>query len=131
MNDPIWLTLLEVEFIHKSSIQKTGGSHGIRDAGLLDSALARPKNLHAYGENDVFQLAASYAESIARNHPFVDGNKRTAFASAGIFLRHNGNDLQPSTGDNHADMMENLAQGKITRQEAALHLKSHSIALRT
>jgi len=126
MNDPNWLTLRVVEYIHDTSIQKTGGSHDIRDAGLLESALARPKNLHAYGESDIFQLAASYAESIARNHPFVDGNKRTGFASAGMFLRYNGYDLRPGTGNNHADMIENLAQGKITKEEAGQYFKDHA-----
>jgi len=129
MSDPKWLSREEVERIYTKIIDATGGSHGLRDAGLLESALARPQNLHAYGENDVFQLAAAYAEGLARNHAFVDGNKRIAFQSAHFFLGRNGQALQPSKGDEHSDMIEKLAQGKISREDAAQYFKdnSHSI----
>ncbi len=126
MSELQWLDLHTVLFIHVSAIQQAGGSQGVRDAGLLESALARPKSLHTYGESDFFQLAASYAQSIARNHPFVDGNKRTAFESASIFLLDNGRDLQQIKDNNHVEMMENLAQGKITKEEAGEYLKDHS-----
>ncbi|MBL4852483.1 MAG: type II toxin-antitoxin system death-on-curing family toxin [Gammaproteobacteria bacterium] len=129
MNEPRWLTLQEVKIIHDKSIQQAGGSHGVRDTGLLESALDRPRNLHAYGEKNVFQLAASYAESFSANQPFVDGNKRTSFASADLFLYLNGHDLQPEQDNNHSDMMVNLAQGKITREEAGQYLKEHSRSL--
>ena len=79
MTQPKWVTLQLVEFIHEGVIEVGGGSHGLRDAALLESALSRPQNQHAYGETDTFQLAASYAGGISRNHAFVDGNKRTAF----------------------------------------------------
>ena len=75
-----------------------GGAHGLRDAALLESALARPKNQHGYGEKDTFQLAASYAEGISRNHAFVDGNKRTAFYVAADFLEQHGYQLQTGEG---------------------------------
>ena len=86
MSAPVWLSKAEILYIHEKAIDAAGGSHGLRDESLLESALARPQNLHTYGEDDRFQLAASYAEGIARNHAFVDGNKRTAFQSADVFL---------------------------------------------
>ena len=103
-----------------------GGAHGLRDPALLDSALARPQNLRAYGEEDTFQLAASYAEAISRNHPFMDGNKRTAFATADIFLAENGYHLDRAKGHEHAALLEKLGQGQITREDAAEHLREHS-----
>lgn len=128
MDEPVWLDRKRVEFIHQQSIEMAGGSQGLRDSGLLDSALARPRNLHAYGEKDIFQLAASHAEALSQNHPFVDGNKRAAFVAADTFLFQNGYDLQPSKGDDHADMIESLAQSKITREQAANYLKDCSRA---
>jgi len=111
-------------------IEIGGGSHGLRDASLLESALARPQNQHAYGETDTFQLAASYAEGISRNHAFVDGNKRTAFYVASDFLEQNGYELQVTKGHEHADMMVLLGQGKISRKEAAAHLREYSNVLK-
>jgi death-on-curing protein len=70
-----------------------GGSPGLRDRGLLESALAAPRNLRLYGDPDIFDLAAQYAHAMTRNHPFVDGNKRVAFAAAGVFLELNGHRL--------------------------------------
>ncbi len=129
MSDPIWLNRETVEFIHQQSIELTGGSHGLRDANLLESALARPRNLHAYGEQDIFQLAASYAEGLSRNHAFVDGNKRVAFQAADTFLDKNGYELLPSKGDQHADMIEGLAQGHVSREAAAQHFKDNCRAI--
>ncbi len=126
MSCPQWLDLHSVLFIHASAIDQAGGTQGVRDVGLLESALARPKNLYAYGENDIFQLAAIYAQGIARYHPFIDGNKRTAFAAASIFLMDNGQDLRPIKNNNHVDMMERLAQGKTARKDAGQYFKSHS-----
>jgi death-on-curing protein len=126
MSEPKWLTRAEVERIHDKVIEVGGGSDGLRDASLLESALARPKNHHAYGENDRFQLAASYAESISRNHAFVDGNKRTAWTAAEVFLRKHGKAIKSREDDQHAEMMENLGQGKITREQAAEYLRENS-----
>lgn len=112
--------------MHEGVIDLGGGAHGLRDTSLLESALARPQNLYAYGEQEIFQLAASYAEGIARNHPFVDGNKRTAFQTAYQFLKDNNYQLQAAEGVEHADMMEKLGQGQITREQAAHHLRIHS-----
>jgi len=126
MSEPRWLSHEDVEIIHEGVIEVGGGSHGLRDGNLLESALARPQNLHAYGENDTFQLAASYAEGIARNHAFVDGNKRTAFQASYQFLKDNGHQLDQAKGHEHAEMMEKLGQGQITREDAAEHLREHS-----
>lgn len=130
MNDPKWISRDTVEVIHETMIDIGGGSRGLRDATLLESALARPQNQQAYGERDLFALAASYAEAIARNHPFVDGNKRTAFATADLFLAENGYSLDQAKGQEHAEMMEQLGQGKISREDAAQHLREHSRPLR-
>ncbi len=99
------------------------------DARLLESALARPMNQHVYGDADNFQLAASYAEGIARNHAFVDGNKRTAFAVADFFLRRNGYAIRTRDDDGHVNMMEAFAQGIITREQAADYLRENSSEL--
>lgn len=76
--------------LHAESLAVHGGANGVRDMGLLESALARPQNLHAYGEGDAAALAAAYAFGIIRNHPFVDGNKRIGFVTAAVFLEANG-----------------------------------------
>lgn len=93
MSEPLWLSRQAIEIIHDEQLAEHGGAAGIRDAGLLESALARPQNLFAYGEGDTGALAAAYAAGIARNHPFVDGNKRTGFLAAYTFLGVNGLDL--------------------------------------
>jgi len=126
MTEPKWVTRQQVEFIHEAVIEMAGGAQGLRDAALLESALARPQNQYAYGETDTFQLAASYAEAISRNHAFVDGNKRTAFYVAVDFLEQNGFQLQAAKDVEHAEMMEQLGQGKITRVQAAAHLREYS-----
>lgn len=126
MSEPQWISGEDVQEIHEVMIEIGGGSYGLRDAALLESAIARPLNLHAYGEDDVFQLAAGYAEGIARNHPFVDGNKRTAFAAADLFLALNGFNLEQAQEHEHVEMMEHLGQGKVTREEAARYFSEHS-----
>ena len=90
MSEPIWLGIDLVLDIHSEQLALFGGADGLRARGLLESALSRPVNKHAYGETDLAALAASYAFGIARNHPFVDGNKRVAFASFLVFLGLNG-----------------------------------------
>ena len=129
MSEPKWMTRADVEAIHEGVIEVGGGAHGLRDPALLESALARPQNLHAYGENDHFQLAASYAEGISRNHAFVDGNKRTAFQTAHQFLKDNGHQLDQAKGHEHAEMMEQLGQGQISREDATDHFREHSRSL--
>lgn len=87
---PKWLRREAVFILHDESLADHGGAAGVRDEGLFDSALARPENLFAYGTPDMFDLAAAYAFGIVRNHPFVDGNKRTGFLAAAVFLEING-----------------------------------------
>ena len=89
MTEPEWLELGIVLDFHAEQLALFGGPEGIRDLGLLESALARPQNKFMYGENDLAALAAAYGFGIARNHPFVDGNKRTALASMIVFLNLN------------------------------------------
>jgi death-on-curing protein len=86
MTEPRWLELSIVIDVHSEQLALFGGPEGVRDIALLESALARPMNKFAYGETDLAALAAAYAFGIARNHPFVDGNKRAAFASIIVFL---------------------------------------------
>ncbi|MGH6770635.1 MAG: type II toxin-antitoxin system death-on-curing family toxin [Xanthobacteraceae bacterium] len=93
MTEPRWLDLNIVIDFHAEQLALFGGPDGIRDIGLLESALARPQNKFAYGESDLAALAAAYGFGIARNHPFVDGNKRTALASMLVFLNLNKLDL--------------------------------------
>ena len=89
MTEPEWLELGIVLDFHAEQLALFGGPEGIRDLGLLESALARPQNKFMYGENDLAALAAAYGFGIARNHPFIDGNKRTALASMIVFLNLN------------------------------------------
>ncbi|AMJ61274.1 type II toxin-antitoxin system death-on-curing family toxin [Bosea sp. PAMC 26642] len=90
MSEPTWLLTKAVIDIHTEQLAQFGGPDGVRDIGLLESALARPINRHAYGETDLAALAASYAFGIARNHPFIDGNKRVALLAMVTFLGLNG-----------------------------------------
>lgn len=86
----VWLSRELILAIHDEQLAEHGGSTGLRDAGLLDSALARPLNRAGYGDPDIAELAAVYALAIAQSHPFLDGNKRTAFVALELFLRLNG-----------------------------------------
>ena len=126
MIPPKWPNRLDVETVHKFMIDIGGGSYGLRDAALLESALGRPKNLFAYGETDIFILAACFAEGIARNHPFVDGNKRTALLTADLFLADNGVHLNRASDHEYVEMMEKLGQGLLSREEAAHCLRSNA-----
>jgi death-on-curing protein len=94
MTEPRWLELGIVLDFHAEQLALFGGADGMRDLGLLESALARPQNKYSYGETDLAVLAAAYGFGIARNHPFVDGNKRTALASMIVFLNLNRLDLE-------------------------------------
>ncbi len=124
MSEPAWLELQEVLLIHQKMIDHFGGSHGIRDEGLLQSALMRPKNLYFYESGSIFDCAAVYAEGIAQNHPFIDGNKRTAFTTADLFLRENGFFLRPQEGTNHEDIIVALANKQINYEELASYFET-------
>lgn len=98
--EPRWLSKAALIVLHDRSLGLHGGAPGIRDEGLLECALARPLNLHAYeGVSDICSLAAQYLVALASNHPFVDGNKRAAFLAAGLFLRRNGLRLTADQAD--------------------------------
>jgi death-on-curing protein len=94
-----WVDKRLLLVLHDESLAMHGGLSGIRDEGLLDSALARPEHLAVYGEPDIAALAASYGVGLAKNHPFVDGNKRAAFLAVGLFLMVNGRRLTASQVD--------------------------------
>ncbi len=112
MNEPVWILRQVVESLHESLLVEHGGAAGLRDEGLLESALARPRQIFAYAEPDLAELAAAYAAGIVRNHPFVDGNKRTGFMTAYIFLARNGLRLTAPEAEAAQAVLE-LAAGTI------------------
>lgn len=112
MNEPVWLDAAEVIDMHAEQLAMFGGPAGVRDPGLLKSALGRPVNKWTYGETDLAVLAAAYGYGLARNHAFVDGNKRIAFMTMMIFLRINGVRISPSQPQATAIMLE-LAAGSV------------------
>ena len=117
MSDWIWIARSVVLALHDEQIAEHGGGASLRDEGLLDSALARPLNAAAYGNPDVAALAAAYAFGIAKNHAFVDGNKRTAAVGMELFLDLNGHEL---TADDGALALTILALADGSLDEAAL-----------
>ena len=127
----IWLDSADVAAHHAEQIVEHGGSAGIRDHGLLESALARPRNQAAYGEPTAFDLAAAYAFGIAKNHPFVDGNKRVALVAGVTFLELNGWRFAAAEEDAAVAFLD-LASGKLTEREFSrwLEANSHKSALR-
>lgn len=124
MTEPHWVSAEFIHIAHNELINLFGGSAGVRDQGLLDSALARPQNLAAYGDPSVADLAAAYAYGIASNHPFVDGNKRTAFAAAHVFLKLNGWELRAPQAE-ATIMIRDLAAGDIDEATLAAWIGAH------
>ena len=118
MTEPIWLTSKDVIGLHDEQLAIFGGPPGLRDAGMLESAIGRPRNKWSYGETDLAALAAAYGFGIARNHPFVDGNKRAAFAAVIVFLRINGVAFSPPPELTTA-AMQSLAAGEIDEDNFA------------
>ena len=127
MKSPIWVLPSVIAAVHDAQLAEHGGAEGMRDAGLLASALARPRNLHAYGESDVCRLAAAYASGIVRNHPLFNGNKSTAFLAAYVFLGLNGLDLAADEVEAAAAMLR-LASGDIEEEAFADWLRKHARA---
>lgn len=125
MKNWIWLDVTDVTAYHAEQIAEHGGSEGLRDRGLLESALARPLNLAAYGKPTVFELAAAYAFGIAKNHSFVDGNKRLAFVASVTFLELNGWKFV-ATEEDAAIAFLGLAGGKVTEQDLSRWLEARS-----
>ena len=122
----VWLSRQFVLAIHYEQLAEHGGALGVRDDGLLDSALARPLNRAGYGEPDTAELAALYAIAIARNPPFVDGNKRTAFAALVTFLDLNGLSFTPAEVDATLTMLK-LAAGEISDDEFTEWVRANAI----
>ena len=122
----IWIERPLAIAIHERQLAEHGGASGVRDDGLLDSALARPQQSHAYGDPppDLADLAASLAFGLARNHPFIDGNKRTAHVCYRVFLALNGADLVASDEDKYVRMI-GLAEGSLSEAEFASWLREH------
>lgn len=122
----IWIEAALAHALHDRQVAEHGGSSGVRDERLLESALARPQQLHAYGDPvpDLADLAASLAFGIAKNHPFVDGNKRTAYVSCETFLLLNDAELEASVEDKYIAIL-GLAEGKLKEKEFAAWLRAH------
>jgi death-on-curing protein len=120
----VWIEKALALAIHDRQIAEHGGSAGVRDEGLLESALGRPRQLHAYGdpEPDLADLAASLASGLARNHPFVDGNKRTAHVAYRTFLVLNGVELAATDEEKFLTMLA-LAEGKLGERDFAAWLR--------
>jgi death-on-curing protein len=126
MNDPWrWVSRQALELLHDESIAEHGGAAGIRDEGLLESALARPLNQAAYGSPDVATPAASYGVGLAKNHPFVDGNKRAAFLAVGLFLALNGQRLVATQAEATVAMLD-VAAGTLDEAAFAAWLREHT-----
>lgn len=124
MADWIWVQPVVALATHQEQLRDHSGPQGIRDANLLESALVRPQNLASYGEPDAAALAASYAFGIARNHPFVDGNKRTAAVISETFLNINGYSLGASDPELVA-AIETLAAGELPEDDLAAWFREH------
>jgi len=125
MTDPRWVDKRSFLLLHDEDLAEHGGLPGLRDEGLLDSALARPLNLVAYGEPTMSELAAAYAFGIARNHPFADGNKRAALLSVGLFLGINGVSFRPDKVEATRVFLA-LAADDITEDELAAWIDRNS-----
>ena len=119
-----WLNSALLLAIHDEQLAEHGGASGLRDEGLFESALARPLQVVAYGEPDVADLAAAYAYGLARNHAFIDGNKRTAFVALEAFLNFNGNELQADDVDCVLTMLA-VAAGNIDETSLAEWIRQH------
>jgi death-on-curing protein len=122
---PVWVLREVVSLLHEQSLAEFGGSAGIRDEGLLDSALNRPQNLFAYGKPTLAELAAAYAFGLIKNHPFVDGNKRAGFIVAVTFLELNGLEFNATEVDAAIRTLA-LAAGEMTEKAYASWLKENS-----
>ena len=125
MQEPGWVSKRSVLALHQRQIAEFGGLNGIRDGGLLDSALGRAQNKLYYGEtNDMAALAAAYAYGLATNHPFLDGNKRTALVVSFLFLAKNGWGLMSTEAENY-DVIYRLAAGELAEEDLAAWFRAH------
>ena len=122
-----WIDPAVLLAVHDEQLAEHGGAAGTRDAGLFESALARPRNLSLYGQPDAADLAAAYGYGIARNHPFIDGNKRTAFVAVEVFLTLNGHELTASDSESVLTMLA-VAAGTMDEAAFAQWLRLHTQA---
>jgi death on curing protein len=127
VEEPLWLDRAIVEALHAAQIREHGGHPGIRDEGLLESALARPMNLWSYdGSVDLAGLAAEYGYGVAKNHAFLDGNKRMGFVAANVFLLLNGVEIDAPEPE-AVDVMLGVANGSIGRDEFAAWIRARIV----
>lgn len=127
MKEPVWLIRPVVEAMHAEQVREHGGKLGVRDPGLLDSTLARPRNSWAYDPHvDLAALAAEYAFGFAKNHPFVDGNKRIAFVATNVFLLLNGYEIEAAEPE-VIEAMLRLAEGRMSRPKFAEWIREHFV----
>ncbi len=124
MSEPRWLSLNEANAAHEKQLRRFGGPSGLRDAGALESALARPMNKFHFGETDLAKLAAAYAFGLARNHPYVDGNKRVAFVAMVTFLRKNNIRFAPQPAQATAIILA-LAAGEVSEDSLARWIRDN------
>lgn len=122
--EPVWVSRTLVEAIQQAQVREHGGKPGIRDERLLESALGRARNKRSYGESDMAVLAAAYAFGLAKNHAFMDGNKRVAFQAMFVFLGLNGFDLDAPEPE-VVDVMTRLASGRLTEAALADWVRAH------
>ena len=123
-----WIKIDRVLAMHSRQIAEHGGGDGVRDIGLLESALARPQNIAVYEpEADISRLAASYAFGIINNHPFIDGNKRTGYIVMELYLLKNGFQLIATPADKYITILK-LAEGNLTEDDLAAWLREHVTA---
>jgi death-on-curing protein len=123
----VWIDIAVLRAAHDEQLAEHGGGAGTREEGLLDSAVARARNQAAYGEPDLADLAAAYGFGIARNHPFVDGNKRTALVAIELFLLLNGVELQATDAECVLTILD-LAAGKLDEAELAAWIRARTVA---
>jgi len=125
VSEPIWIDERDALALHDRLLALDGGAPGVRDVDLLQSALARPKQLHAYGDNpDIIDMAAAYTAGIVRNHPFIDGNKRTGFLVGVLFLELNGYHFT-ATEESAAQAILSLAAGSLDEPTLAAWLRAN------
>jgi death-on-curing protein len=127
MTEPVWIQLAAVFQFQAESIAEFGGSPGLRDRGAIESALDRPKNLFAYGDPDLFDLAAAYTSGLCQNHGFVDGNKRIAFVTGAVFLGINGYRIEAEQAEVIAAMLS-LAEHAVDEAGYAHWLRDHAVS---
>jgi death-on-curing protein len=125
VSEPVWLLESAVLIAHEITLSVHGGGAGIRDRGLLESALARPRNIYEYGEPGIFELAAAYTAGIVQNHPFIDGNKRAGFLAGTAFLELNGFRFTASETE-ATQIILALATGRLSEQQLAEWLEKSS-----